>query len=610
MIKLSVSTGERETLFLIFDPPLLNRSLIPPPLTSFPPFFFRGILINKGSVKYNSMRPSKISMVLFLSSLALLCTLAAAMSNVMLIEAEDTSLVTLKGDWQVIDEEGVRSVQTAEEGSSLLTGFFGTEFYLIAKISEDTTLKIEVDEAVKGNLSLESGEEYRQLKLVDGLDNGHHTFRLTLLSGNLSVDKLLMGSPTDIPEIKPRVEGDYYRASYNRPWILQDSGGTYWLTFEVQSLQQPADIYVTHSADGIHWDKPKPAVASIYHDYDSAVVLDDAGEFWMVFTRIEPVNSRVVNQPYYTHSADGIHWDTPRRITIPQDNAYYPYLYYDADTDSFIFLYASSSVEGGDFHDNIYIVRTSALDNISEPLRITDNSMDSSYYPTLIKDAEGEFWLYFVSPLLGDENVFANHNDVFVMHSSDLKHWSKPVLVTDGNKTVAYNYIHPAYRKGSYYLAIMSSQSGVEDAYIMSSEDGVHFTSPRRMIEHDEGNIIDYKSMFVDREGILWMAYSHVMEDGSRAVFVVNSSDGIHWNTPIRVTPLSNIFGELWLESEPMPESVRRLVAELENGSEPSGRVREELESRFEDDVPKSGFSTLFLALVSILSLGVLKRWR
>lgn len=552
------------------------------------------------------MMPGKISAVLFLFSFAMLCSLAAATaSHVMLIEAEDASLVTLEGDWQVIEADGgVVAVRADAAGSTLSTRFFGVEFSLIAQVNSDALLGVSIDGGGMNTLKIEKTGGYEQVRLVEGLDNRYHRLRVTLLSGNLSVDKLLMGSPTDIPEIRPVVEEDYYyRASYNRPWMLQDSKGTYWLSFEVQSLSYPGDIYVTRSSDGIHWAKPAPAVVSTYHDYDSSMVLDDAGEFWMVFTRVEPVKGSRANQLYYTHSSDGIHWKTPQRVNLPQSNAYYPYLYYD--NGSFLLLYASSSVEDGEFHDNIYLVKTSALDNLSEPLRLTDNSMDSSYYPTLIKDEEGEFWLYFVSPLLMNESVFANHNDVFVIHSRDLKQWSRPLLVTDGNKSIAYNYIHPAYHNGSYYLSIMSSQSGVEDAYIMRSEDGLYFTPPQRVVEHDDRRIIDYKSLFVDSKGVMWMAYSHVMGDGSRAVFAVNSSDGIHWGTPARITPPSNILGELWLESEPMPESVRSLLAEMKKGSE-----QEMAKSQEGGGVPKTSFTTLLPAVILMLIAGVLKRRR
>jgi hypothetical protein len=481
---------------------------------------------------------------------------------------------------------------------------------------------VQVDGISKGDVIITPSDSgYRQITVVEGLNNTYHTLELTVSSGSLEIDKVVMGSPTEIPEMMPEVPENYYsKASYNRPWIFQDPLGVYWITMEVQSLNQYGDIYITSSKDGVSWSKPRPVVTGIYHEYDSATVVDGKGEFWMVFTRIEPVANKRMNTPYYTHSVDGINWDKPKKIIIPQDNAYYPYLYYDAEDNSFIYLYASGSVEDGEYHDNIYIATTQNLDELGNPLKITDNSMISSYYPTLIKDADGEFWLYFVSPLLEDETIFANHNDIFVMHSADLKKWSAPSLVTDGNKSVAYNYLHPAYKDGVYYLAIMSSQVVTEDAYIMRSEDGINFTSPERMVDHDDENIIDYKSMTVDKDGVLWMAYSHVTDNGSRVVYVVNSSDGINWSEPIRVSPPSNIFGELWLESEPKPESVLKLEAELESGkktSQPTIELNEadgtesiEAQAGKNNSVPQSGFNTALIAVFSILFLAVAKRRR
>ncbi len=526
-----------------------------------------------------------------------------AESNVLVVEAEDSSIAVLNASWKTIESDGLISITASQSGSMLTVDFFGTEFYLIAKTDDHgVNATLEVDGISKGNVSIGPGNEvYQQIKLIEGLDNTYHTIRITILSGTLTIDKFVMGSPTEIPSPEPKVPEDYYtRARYNRPWIFQDSDGIYRITMEVQSRSQYGDIYITNSKDGIVWSRPVPAVTGIYHDYDSATVEDSNGEFWMVFTRIEPPDNRsgfrsagsAVNTPYYTHSIDGVTWDEPKRIAIAQDNAYYPYLYYDRDSKSFIYLYASSSIENNEFHDNVYISESKSLANPGLSRKITDNSMKSSYYPTIIKDGKGEYWLYFVSPMFEDKAVFLNHNDIFVMHSSDLMNWSKPSLVTDGNKSVAYNYLHPVYRNGMYYLAIMSSQRGTEDAYIMQSKDGLSFTKPARMINRSDINIIDYKSITADRYGKLWMAYSKVMDDESRAVYVVNSSDGITWNVPVRVSPESNIFGELWLVSEPKPESIKK----LETANTRAGSTQH------------SGFNTAWIVLLLMFFLAVVKK--
>jgi len=552
----------------------------------------------------------------FLVFLALFSFVVSAESNVMVVEAEDSSIVSLNGDWKTISsEDGLISIVASRSGSELVMDFFGTELYLNARTGgEGAVLGVQVDGGAIESVKVMS-RGYRQVRVVGGLENARHSLRLTLQSGMLAVDKIIMGSPTEIPVLKPRVSEDYYtRASYNRPWIFRDFNGTYWMTMEVQSLSQYGDIYITSSRDGVSWSRPKPVVKSVYHDYDSATVLDSKGEFWMVFTRIEPVNNRTRNIPYYTHSTDGINWDEPKRIDVPQDNAYYPYLYYDTDKNLFIYLYASGSVEDGEYHDNIYIAVSKSLENLGEPLKITDNSMKSSYYPTLIKDDSGEYWIYFVSPKLEDERIFANHNDIFVMHSPDLRHWSTPLLVTDGNKSVTYNYLHPAYKDGVYYLALTSSQRLTEDAYIMQSRDGLKFTPPARVIDRKGRNIIDYKSMMVDQDGVLWMAYAYVLDDGNRAIFIINSSDGSVWSKPVRVTPPSNIFGELWLDSEPKPESVRRLEAKVESGTEQELEGFKEKNSRpedmraEEDNIPQSGFDTGWIVVISILFLAGVKK--
>ena len=592
---------------------------------------------HKKSVILLDVSKSFLFVLLSLSLFVMLfSSVGAAASNVMLVEAEASSLVIPSGDWQVVEDDGLVSIVSSQSGSGFEVDIFGTEFSLKAKNADsggdDIVFSVVVDDVPLDDVVIELGaEDYQQVLLVGGMDNAEHVIKVSVLSGAVAIDKVVMGASSEIPAPAPRVAEDYYtKASFNRPWIFQDAGGMYWMTMEIQSLSQNGDMYITNSDDGVSWSKPAPVVTGIYHEYDSATVIDDEGEFWMVFTRMEPPEnksalktpSKTVNTPYYTHSTDGITWDEPQRIVMPQDNAYYPYLFYDADADLFIYLYASSSVTTGEFHDNVYVITSKSMGGISggTPLQITDDSMKSSYYPTLIKDDEGEYWLYFVSPKFQDEEVFLNHNDIFVMHSSDLVEWSEPSLVTDANVSVAYNYLDPAYSNGEYYLSIMSSQVLTEDAYIMRSDDGVTFTEPERMIDHDDGNIIDYKSMFADSEGVLWMAYSHVMDEGNRAVYVVKSSDGIVWNEPIRVSPESNIFGEFWLASEPKPES----VIEVEGATSDLVNIPHAKEFSVQDlsdasvdgdadaegvgDVPQSGLSTTLFVVLSLLFFVTAKR--
>ncbi|WP_096206244.1 hypothetical protein [Candidatus Methanoperedens nitratireducens] len=545
---------------------------------------------------------------------------AAVESNALVVEAEDSSIIELNGGWKTIESQNITSITATQAGSTLTIYFQGAETYLISKTGDDgVKLSLELDGASKGDITSESRNEYQQLKLIGDLNNSYHTLRVTVISGTITIDKIVIGSPTEITPLGKQVPEDYYtKASYNRPWIFQDSNGTYWMTMEVLSKSQYGDIYITNSRDGITWSRPEPVVTSIFHDYDSAIVEDDNGEFWMVFTRLEPPDKKnelnqafgTVNKPYYTRSVDGKKWDEPKEIAIAQDNAYYPYLYYDMDSKLFIYLYATSSLEGNEFHDNIYIMTSKSLGNPGTSRRITDNSMKSSYYPTIIKDNRKEYWLYFVSPKFEDEEVFANHNDIFVMRSPDLLTWSTPSLITDGNKSVAYNYLHPVYKNDEYYIALMSSQTTAEDAYIIQSKDGLKFTTPFRVINRSDTNVIDYKSMIADRDGVLRIAFSKVMNDGSRVIYVVNSKDGITWNEPVRASPESNIFGELWLVSEPKPESVKKLEASDENIVSPELEGLKDLKTNASsDNIPKSGYSTLWSAVTLLLIIVAIKNW-
>ncbi len=83
--------------------------------------------------------------------------------------------------------------------------------------------KTSPDGISKGDVSINSGKEgYKQIKLIGGLDNAYHTLKLTIISGTITIDTFIMGSPTEIPAPKSKVPEDYYtRASYNRPWIME-----------------------------------------------------------------------------------------------------------------------------------------------------------------------------------------------------------------------------------------------------------------------------------------------------------------------------------------------------------------------------------------------------
>lgn len=481
----------------------------------------------------------------------------ATESNVLMVEAEDSSMVSLSGAWQIVNDNGPKIIQSSNSGDMLSYRFFGTEVSINAKKDANGgTAQIKIDGVYKGTLEFYSEQEKNaRINLAEGLENKYHTLEVIVSSesGYVYIDSIVTGSPTEIPSLQPNFPEEYYiQASYNRPWIFQDSKGIYWISMEIQSMRRYGDIFITSSKDGINWEKPRQITTSINHDYDTALVQDKIGEYWMVFTRIELVNGKAENIPYITHSKDGITWAEPHRMQIPQNNAYYPFLFYDK-YNRFIYAYASGAVEEDEYHDNIFIMTSQDGITWTPPLQITNNSMDSSYYPTIVQDNQGEYWLYFVSPKYQNKSIYLNHNDIFVMHSKDLIKWSAPQVVTDRNQTVAYNYLHPTYSNGTFYLAIMANPKGYEDAYILESKDGIHFTSPKEMVQRapEDTRIIDYKSMNVDQNGTLWIAYSKVESNSVRHIYLIKSKDGRNWSEPLKVSPDAYFNSSYQTETNP-----------------------------------------------------------
>ncbi|MFQ6073113.1 MAG: sialidase family protein, partial [Methanosarcinales archaeon] len=493
--------------------------------------------------------------IIIIAILIMLVSVSCATeSNVLMVEAEDSSMVSLNGAWQIVNDNGHKIIQSSNSGDVLSYRFFGTEVSINAKKDANGgTAQIKIDGVYKGTIEFYSEQEKSaRINIAEDLENKYHTLNVIVSNGYVYIDSIITGSPTGIPSLQPNFPEEYYiQASYNRPWIFQDSKGTYWISMEIQSLRRYGDIFITSSKDGINWEKPRQITTSINHDYDSALVQDKNGEYWMVFTRIESINGTAENIPYITHSKDGITWAEPHRMQIPQKNAYYPFMLYDR-SHRFVYAYASGAVEEGEYHDNIFIMTSQDGITWTPPLQITNNSMDSSYYPTIVQDNQGEYWLYFVSPKYQNKSIYLNHNDIFVMHSKDLLEWSAPQVVTDMNQTVAYNYLHPTYTNGTFYLAIMANPKGYEDAYILESKDGIHFTSPKEMVQRAQNDtrIIDYKSMTVDQNGTLWMAYSKVEPNGVRHIYLIQSKDGRNWSDPLKVSPNAYFNSSYQLEGE------------------------------------------------------------
>ena len=81
-----------------------------------------------------------------------------------------------------------RTISTAGEGASVTVSFDGTGFALTGETDKDTVISVEIDGGAAETRDVYKTSSRKISCRSDGLENGHHTAKITVVSGTYSVD--------------------------------------------------------------------------------------------------------------------------------------------------------------------------------------------------------------------------------------------------------------------------------------------------------------------------------------------------------------------------------------------------------------------------------------
>ena len=87
-----------------------------------------------------------------------------------------------------------------------------------------------------------------------------------------SSDGITWGQPTKI------VEGSYYM-----PSLLQDSAGTYWVTYNTIKLPS-GDVFISSSIDGVNWSSPKRITTYDGLDWQASIIQSSSDVYKIVWS--------------------------------------------------------------------------------------------------------------------------------------------------------------------------------------------------------------------------------------------------------------------------------------------------------------------------------------
>ncbi|HLB71527.1 MAG TPA: sialidase family protein [Candidatus Methanoperedens sp.] len=306
----------------------------------------------------------------------------------------------------------------------------------------------------------------------------------------------------------------------DRPSLIQDNSGTYWIAFN--SWTNPQNIWIMSSIDGISWEGFYRVTVSNRTDYAPNLIQDRNGRFWIVYASLVEVRSTLsFNYDIkLVYSDNGTNWSNPVSITDTPVVDAYPYLVQDENRRYFI-TYSSYTNESINDLD-IYMKYSDDGFNWSVPIRITD-APESDIFPIMIQDQKGKYWMMFDRDTRKRHEPSLNKYDVFLMRSEDGIHWSDIAEVTN----LSYNVNYPFFlqdKNGTFWIPHMTGITGSEELGIMGSKNGTDWTDSILLSNYSEEGYFktDYKSMIQDRNGTFIYAFTSART--GRGIWLMNGT--------------------------------------------------------------------------------------
>ncbi len=144
---------------------------------------------------------------------------------------------------------------------------------------------------------------------------------------------------------------------------------------------------------------------------------------------------------------------------------------------------------------------------------------------SLMIDNSGTFWLAFASGRSGNY-------DIWIQTSANGIIWNSPIQVTTNESADLFcSMIQDS--AGTYWMAWHSDRSGTYQIWMSNSMDGVNWNEPLQAVNLMDENV--QPSLIQDSNGIYWLAWMN-LDWMDIYLYVSNSSDGLTWTAPTRVT--------------------------------------------------------------------------
>ena len=312
----------------------------------------------------------------------------------------------------------------------------------------------------------------------------------------------------------------------DRPSIIQDKDGIYWIAFN--SWTNPQNIWIMNSNDSINWMNFYQVTASNLTDYEPNLIQDNKGRFWILYSSLIEIRGTLsFNYDLkLTYSDNGINWSEPVNITNSPLIESYPYIMQDR-TGRYFITYSTYSNESINNLD-IYLKYSDDGFKWSQPIRITDSS-ESDIFPIMIQDNSGKYWMLFSRNTHERHKPLLNKYDLFLINSGDGIRWSDAAEITN----LSYNINYPYFMQdndGVFWIPHMTGITGSEELGIMGSLNGTDWTDSVVLSNYSaEGYFkTDYKSLIQDRNGNYIYAFTSAKI--GRGIWLMNGTPEMNFS--------------------------------------------------------------------------------
>jgi hypothetical protein len=262
------------------------------------------------------------------------------------------------------------------------------------------------------------------------------------------------------------------------PSLLRGADGAFWLAW-FSERSGNADIWMTRSPDGVHWQPPWQVTSHPDADFCPSLLQARDRRFHLAWFR-QAARSGIRNIYYASGDAHGRNWSAPRAITREQSEDWVPSLMEDAKRVLWI-AWASNRTGNKD----IFLVRSGDRGKTwSQPRQITDHPEEDDF-PCLAQLGSGAYCLVWTRHRQRRKGEWLPNDtsEVMCSRSRDGERWSQPRAITRDRFADAFPAIHRNVSASKYFVSWTTNRYGPQAgiAGVMLSESMQYPAAPFRI---------------------------------------------------------------------------------------------------------------------------------